>query len=280
MVTDVLVTGGAGTVGTALRTELGDDPDYAFTWLDVTVPDDPGAGEEWVVADARDAEALSPHVEAADAVIHLALNPDISWTVTDVRWSPALVDNLRSTVAVHDAVVEAGVDSLVFASTNHVVGRYEQELAPEIYGRDYDLCVDHTEYRPDSTYGVVKAFGEQLSRLCGEVHGVRTYCLRLGMVRPPDGDHPHAAAELTAAAGDCERGDEEYRRLVGHGEAMWLSNRDLAGLVDCCLRDEDVTRGVFNAVSENATRWLDIEHARETVGYDPRDDGTTHDPPA
>lgn len=276
---NVLVTGAAGTVGRALRTRLGDDPAYAFTWLDVEEPD-VGAGEgEAVVGDARDRAALRPHVERADAVVHLALNPDLNWTVTDVRWSPALVDNLRSTVAVFGAAVEAGVDRVLFASTNHVVGRYEQELAPAIYDPDHDLTVGPHEYRPDSTYGAVKAFGEQLGRLAAEVHGVRTYCLRLGMVLDPAADHPYALAERAVAAGDCERGDETYRRRVAHGRALWLSTPDLASLVECCLTDEAVEWETLYGISDNATRWLDVEHGRETVGYDPVDDGSDYDGP-
>jgi len=285
--TNVLVTGAAGTVGRALRAQLGDAPAYEFTWLDVARPersasastDADGGAEEIVVADARDRAALCPHVEAADAVVHLALNPDLNWQVTEVRWSPALVDNLRSTVAVYGAAVEAGVDRLVFASTNHVVGRYEQALAPAIYGPDCDLTVGSHEYRPDSTYGTVKAFGEQLGRLCAEAHGLRTYCLRLGMVLGPEEDHPYALAERAVAAGDCERGDETYRRRVGHGKALWLSNRDLAALVECCLHDDTATWEALYGISDNATRWLDLEHAREAVGYDPVDDGTDYEAP-
>lgn len=29
---------------------------------------------------------------------------------------------------------------------------------------------------------------------------------------------------------------------------------------------------MFYGVSDNDARWCDIEHARETVGYDPQDD--------
>jgi hypothetical protein len=55
---------------------------------------------------------------------------------------------------------------------------------------------------------------------------------------------------------------------------MWHSRRDLAHLVDCCLRDESVTADVFYGVSDNPTRWFDIEHARDVLGYDPQDDAS------
>jgi hypothetical protein len=60
---------------------------------------------------------------------------------------------------------------------------------------------------------------------------------------------------------------------------MWQSRRDLAHLVDCCLRDESVSFDVFYGVSDNDRRWFDVDHAREVVGYDPEDDGETWDAP-
>jgi len=267
---DVLVTGANGTIGTAIRDQLGERTDYEFTWLDVQ--DDPGA--ETVVADARDAEALRPHVEGADAVVHLALNPDLNYRVTDVRWFPALADNLQTTVAVYRAAVAADVEKLVLASSNHAVGRYEAELAPELYDADCDLTVDHeTSVRPDSMYGVEKAFGEALGRFCADHYDLRGYALRFGQVLPSAYDHPYGSAERAVEAGRCERGDEYYERRVDHSKALWLSHRDLGHLVDRCLREETVAFDVFYGISDNATRWVDLEHAREVLGYEPADDG-------
>ena len=53
--------------------------------------------------------------------------------------------------------------------------------------------------------------------------------------------------------------------------ATWQSRRDIANLVDCCLRDDTVAFDVFYGVSDNAASWFDIDHARQVVGYDPRD---------
>jgi len=38
------------------------------------------------------------------------------------------------------------------------------------------------------------------------------------------------------------------------------------------LEDEDVHFDVFFGISDNDNRWLDLSHARETIGYDPQDD--------
>jgi len=44
-------------------------------------------------------------------------------------------------------------------------------------------------------------------------------------------------------------------------------------------RDETVGFGVFNGVSDNDRRWFSIDHARERIGYDPRDNGEEWDAP-
>src|SRR5215203_3169924 len=50
----------------------------------------------------------------------------------------------------------AGVRRVVFASTNHVMGMYDRDQAWPVY--------NSLPVRPDSYYGVSKAFGENLGR--------------------------------------------------------------------------------------------------------------------
>jgi len=73
--------------------------------------------------------------------------------------------------------------------------------------------------------------------------------------------------------GEYERGSEPYERDLARMKAMWQSRRDFAHQVDCCLRDDTVSFDIFYGVSDNRRRWLDLEHARSVIGYDPRDDG-------
>jgi hypothetical protein len=53
--------------------------------------------------------------------------------------------------------------------------------------------------------------------------------------------------------------------------AVWMSRRDCAELVAACLEAEHVPWGVFYGVSNNPRRFWDIEHARELLGWEPRD---------
>lgn len=272
---DVLLTGANGTVGTAITDAL----DHSFTRVDVR--EDPG-GRETTVADARDHAAIRAACEGQDAVIHLARAGALDSGNRAVEWSVALADDLRMATTVLSAAADAGVERAVIASSNHAVGMYEVEHAPDIYDPGHGISVDHTvQPRPDSMYGVTKVYGEATARLLAEAHGMPCYALRIGAVRDPAYDHPYGDAEAGVERGDFERGSDAYAEQVARLKALWQSRRDCADLVERCLRDETVDYGVFYGVSDNERRWLDIEHARETIGYDPRDDGEEWDgPPA
>jgi nucleoside-diphosphate-sugar epimerase len=275
---DVLVTGAHGTVGTAITDHLGDE--YEFTLLDVEAPDGDPPGES-VVADVRDYDAVRPHFEGQDAVVHLALVPGTGGPGDrELGWSAPLADNLEGINNVYEAAVDAGLDSIVFASSNHAVGMVEVRNAPDVY-HDRGVVAGHDEpHRPDSRYGLTKSYGEDLGRLAAEAHGVRFYGLRIGAVRDPEFDHPYGDAERGVEAGRWERGSDDYEEMVARMKGLWQSRRDLAHLVDCCLRDDTVEWDHFYGVSGNDRRWLDdLEHARETVGYEPRDNGEAWDAP-
>jgi len=278
---DVLVTGAYGRCGTALIDHLADDAEYNFTYLNRSdrSPDHPYGDFETYVADISDYEDIRPAFEGQDAVIHLAAYPYV-----DGDWSDVLEPNLIGMYNVLEATRDAEVETFVFGSSNHVMGLYETDHAPELYELDYGLCLDRTDpVRPDSCYGATKSFGEDFGRYYveGQAYPSQFYALRICSVRPVDNDHPYGKAELQVEDGRIERGSEEYTRLVKREKAMWQSRRDFAHLVECCLQDTSVTFGIYNGVSENDRRWFSIQHAQEELGYEPRDNGEEwSEPPA
>jgi nucleoside-diphosphate-sugar epimerase len=153
----------------------------------------------------------------------------------------------------------------VFASSNHVIGMYEREAAPEIYDaddrREYDEGV---EPRPDSLYGVSKGFGELIGRYYADRFGLHVICLRIGsVVDQPDADVMHDLARPTDDPAELER-----RRRTG---AIWLSHRDCAELVARAIDADAVRWAVVYGVSDNARRFWDLASARELLGYRPQD---------
>lgn len=276
---DVLIVGSFGRCGTALIDHLNDDDRYEFTYLDRDPPGEelPVTDAEYVQADIRDAAAVSEAVEGHDAVVHLAAYPFV-----DGEWDDVFEPNIVGPYNVLEAVREHEVETFVYASSSHAVGQVEREHAPELYREDYDVLLDEeTPTQPDSYYGVTKAYGEDLTSYYAGMYEFpkQAYAIRIGATNNTDGDHPYAFAEEGVEKGKFERGSEEYEEQVARLTALWLSRRDLAHLFDCCLEDDSVEYDVFYGVSDNACRWLDIDHARDVLGYNPRDSGDEWDAP-
>jgi nucleoside-diphosphate-sugar epimerase len=258
----VLVTGAAGVVGSALLEHL--PPDYDVTGVDRV----DGRGVDRVV-DVRDRDAVREAVDGHDAVVHLALNTDVNHAVTEVRWFPAQADNLRATTNVFEAAVAADVETVAFASSVHAMGNYDPET-PGGVGHD-------DPQRPDSLYGVGKVHDEALGRFVAEEHGLRTYALRLGGVRPPEKDDPYSVAR----GSDAAPGDPAFEDLADEYEALWCSRADCARLVAACLaHDGDPgTFEVLYGISDNPACWFDVAHGREAVGYVPEDSAADYERP-
>jgi nucleoside-diphosphate-sugar epimerase len=274
---DVLLTGARGTVGTAITETLADDDRYDFTLLDVEATEEAGS----VAADVRDYDDIRPHFDGQDAVIHLALVPGTGGAANrDLGWDEPLAGNLKGINNVFAAARDAGLSSIVFASSNHAVGMVEVRNAPEVYYPDSGVSVDETEpHRPDSPYGLTKSYGEDLGRLAAEAHGIQFYALRIGAVRAPEYDHPYGDAERGVDGGDFERGSDDYEEQVARMKCLWQSRRDLGQMVDLCLQDESVEWDHFYGRSDSPYSWLSIDHAKEVLGYDPADDAGEWDGP-
>jgi nucleoside-diphosphate-sugar epimerase len=214
-----------------------------------------------VVADISDLEPLVDAFSGADAIVHLAATSAVGST-----WDAVLTSNLIGTYNVFEAARLAGVQRVVFASSNHAIGTYETENAPELYELDDGRVWDHTaEIRPDSLYGVSKVYGEAMARYYVDHHGLRAFCLRIGGVRAPDA--PSHPANLWVPELDT---DEEALATRRRTRAVWLSERDCVQLIERCL-ESDLRWVLCYGISDNPRRFWDIEHAKDVLGYAPED---------
>jgi len=242
----VLVTGAAGLIGRILLDGLADE--YAVHGLDVRR----GPGVDHVV-DASRGRRLTRRFEGMRAVVDLAADASVS-----ASWKTVSGNNIPATANALEAAREAGVQRVVFASSNHVVGMYERDepYASIVAGRYEGLDADDlprltsdVPIRPDGPYGIGKAFGEAAARYYAEEHGLSAICLRIGTVNAAN--RPESPRQF----------------------ATLLTHRDLVQLVRCCLAAPDSVRfAVLYGVSANTWRFWDLEEARRTVGYAPVDD--------
>ncbi len=250
----VLVTGAEGIIGHIVRRALSDTYDLSFLTRR-------RAEFQSHVGDLASFESIRPAFEGMDAVLHLAAASSV-----DAPWDRVLADNITGTYNVFEAARRAGVKRIVYASSNHTVGMYEADAAPDIYDLDDPRVIDASvAVRPDSLYGVSKVFGEALGRLYADRHRMDVVCLRIGAVREND-DPTQGQAGRPFEPLPILTADESRRRI----RAAWLSHRDCAQLIQRAL-DAPVHWAVVYGVSNNPRLLWDLEGARELLGYEPVD---------
>lgn len=224
----ILITGAAGKIGSSLRAGLrGAYPVIRLT--DRVDMGEAGPGEEVMIADLADLAAVETAVEGVDAIVHFGAIAE------EDEWQAILSANIIGTYNIFEAARRQGVKRVVFASSLHVTGFYRctQRIDPGM------------PMRPDSRYGVSKAFGEMLASLYADKHGIACVCLRIGTFN------------------DRPRG----KRMM----STWISPRDMTQLVRCSLEAPDIHFLVVYGVSANKRSWWDNSMA-ERLGYAPQDD--------
>lgn len=232
----ILITGGAGKVGTFLRTGLA-GLGWTVRCLDLRAPDDPTerGDVEWVVGDVTDAATVRAAMADVDVVIHLAGIP------VEDHFAAILHANIDGTYQVFDAAVRTGVPRVLYASTNHVVGYYRRSSFA-----DRPLGVDEPT-RPDTLYGVSKALGEALGSYYHDRHGLQVACVRIGACQP----------------------EPTTRRMLD----TWFSPADAVRLFHVLAVAPSLGYEIVFGVSANPTAWADLEPGRR-LGYVPQDDSS------
>ena len=163
----VLITGAAGNIGRKLRAAWAGVYDLLLVDAAAT-PDDP----EMVVADlAEFDEDWLDLFQGVDTVVHLAANPSEHAT-----WEELQGPNLDAMANVLHAAALAGVDRVIFASSNHAMGGYRD--------REDGPITEELPPRPGNPYGATKLMGERLGKCCADAFDLDFVALRLGWVQP------------------------------------------------------------------------------------------------
>src|SRR5947207_4794318 len=224
----VLITGAAGGIGRSLRDSLLGV--YRALRLSDRVPLAPArTGEEVDLTELSDMAAVERMVDGVDGIVHLG---GISG---ESEWEAIFQSNIAGTYNLFEAARRARVKRIIVATSNHAVGFYPR-----------DERIDHRVVsRPDSRYGVTKAFAEALASLYADKHGIGFLCTRIGNFGPKPIDE---------------------RRL-----AIWISPRDYTQLVRIGLEHPDIRFEIVYGVSNNKRSWYDNANAYR-LGYRPQGD--------
>ncbi len=150
----VLITGGAGFIGTAVaRAALRRGMEVRLFDIAPCTLD----GVDAVRGSILDRHAIGEAAEGCHAVVHLAAMLGVR--KTDLRRLECLNINIEGAVNVFEAAIRAGVKRVVFASSS------------EVYGEPAEMPIgEDAPFNPKSVYGVTKIAAEEYLRAYGLRH--------------------------------------------------------------------------------------------------------------
>jgi len=180
----IVVTGGAGFIGSALVRRLIDSGETAGGEVDVI--DNLLSGHERNLEDVRekvrlhridirDAAAIAPVLRGADSVYHLAAIPSVPRSIHDPV--PSHEVNMDGTFQVFRAAAEGGVRRLVYAASSSAYG--DSEVLPK---------AETMLPKPKSPYAAQKLMGEYYASVFHSCFGLEAVSLRFFNVYGPRQD--------------------------------------------------------------------------------------------
>ena len=207
--------------------------------------------ERFTRADLTDLAALEHAFAGAEVVAHMGAIPDPEAPFDDIVRS-----NVVGGYNTLEACRRQGVRRIVFASTVMTNWGYQldepykaiREARFDAVPADFHRVTHRDPVRPTEPYSASKVWGEGLCRAYSDGHGLSCLCLRIGGVNANDA--PRDAA----------------------GAALWCSQRDVATVVEMAVNaPPDLRFDIFYAVSSSRYRWLDAQHTRSVLGFEPAD---------
>lgn len=262
-----LVTGGAGFIGTALANRL------VLEGHDVRVLDDLSAGDPsglrpevaFTRGDVRDRPKLWTLLQKVDCVFHLAARVSVAESELYPREYNDV--NVGGTVALTEAIRDAGVQRIVLASSATVYGPQPRQPVPE-------SAWPH----PQAPYAVSKLAAEHYIFALGELYKIDTVALRIFNAYGPGQRVPPVHAPVIPHFVRCLHSGAS---LVIHGDGR--QTRDFVyidDVVDMLIAASDATNvdrmvinvgsGVETSLDELVHTLSDITGVRPDVIHNPK----------
>jgi UDP-glucose 4-epimerase len=207
----VLVTGGAGYIGSHMVLELVDRGE------EVIILDNLSTGVEWVVprgvrlyvGETGDEGLVSAIIRAHDvrSVIHFAASIVVPDSVSDPLGY--YLNNTVNSRALIAAAIKGGVRHMIFSSTAAVYGTPDRMPISE-----------DDRMNPDSPYGMSKLMTEVMLRHASEAHGLQHVILRYFNVAGADprgrtGQSSERATHLIKVAAEAATGKRDGMSVFG-----------------------------------------------------------------
>ena len=234
----VLITGAAGKVGTTLWQAWEKKDKYSLTLMDIKAFKGPQSRVER--GDICDYSRIQALCENQDVLVHLARGPK-----AHMGKVPGGVTDIGACMLLFEAAREAGIQKIVYASTNHVTGWNEKLSTPPRFSTA-------NQYRPDGWYGAMKGMAEIAGRYLVDAHDMRFIAIRIGTF-----------------TGNYEPSSLRYCSTL-------LTPRDCVQLFGLAVDYEGpvkylITYGTSGNTGDYQLGFLDISGAIEVLGYKPQD---------
>ncbi|MCU1550033.1 MAG: rfbB [Glaciihabitans sp.] len=295
----ILVTGGAGFIGSNFVRRVLTDTYPTLTGADVVVLDaltysgnranlDPVADSDrltFVHGDITDEPLLDELMPGIDAIVHFAAESHVDRSVRDA--SPFILTNVLGTQRLYDAAVRHGIARVVHVSTDEVYGSIDVGSWSE----------DHL-LEPNSPYAASKAASDLVARAWYRTHDLNVSITRCsnnyGPYHFPEKVIPLFITNLLDGAAVPLYGDGENARdwlhvddhcraislvLAGGragqvyniGGGTELTNRELTSLLlDATGRDWSSVVAVADRKAHDRRYSVDITKISTELGYEPQ----------
>ncbi|MDG0866836.1 NAD-dependent epimerase/dehydratase family protein [Candidatus Lucifugimonas marina] len=200
-------------------------------------------------------DEILPALEGVETVIHMAGSRG------DVPAETHIKANVTGVYNLFEACRIAGVKRIVAASTGAVIAGYEKDDPYKSLVDDPDfempsprpMITVEDPIRPRNMYSVSKMFTENLGRMYSEQYDISIICIRIGKVEINDVP------------------------LNARNASVWCSHRDILQMIAKAVNaPSDLKYALVFACSDNPTRYRDIAHAKEVLGFVPQDSAADH----
>ena len=223
----VLITGASGHLGGMLFKSLANLGYKNLEGTDLKKKNI-GKNQKFILGNLKNLKSIIKMTKGIYAIIHFGAIP-----IEDTQLN-ILQNNIIGTYNLFEAARINKVKRIIFASSNHAIG----------FHRRTKKLNQHSNQRPDSHYGLSKAFGEELSRFYADKFNIKSMCIRIG---------------------SCLKVPEDRRHI-----STWISYSDLTQLVDIGIRHKSVHHEIVYGASKNKKSWWNNSRAYQ-LGYRPKD---------
>ena len=230
----ILITGGFGKIAKHFVKNFSHK--YIITVADIKTDNNSFSDDVKIEeADLMDYSVCLKLCKEIDIVIHLA------GIVDPISESDEILDiNIKTTQNIFKAAVKAKCKKLIFASSAQTIESYPTDI--QIHKNMF--------VKPKNIYGVSKCFGEALAAYHAYNNGISAINLRIGAYEFP----------------------VDFTEMNARDLSAFLHPDDFNQLLIGCIEAENIQYEIFNAISNNRYKRLDITNAKTKVGYQPKAD--------